>query len=64
MMREPRDQIFITCAVTGNLTTPEQTRQLSRLRLAAEIVGARGCQVAGGHRVHGHAHTTILCPPV
>src|SRR5258706_14127441 len=28
MMREPRDKIFITCAVTGNLTTPEQTPHL------------------------------------
>jgi len=27
-MREPRDKIFITCAVTGNLTTPEQTPHL------------------------------------
>ena len=28
MMHEPRDKIFITCAVTGNLTTPEQTPHL------------------------------------
>jgi uncharacterized protein (DUF849 family) len=28
MMREPRDKIFITCAVTGNLTTPDQTPHL------------------------------------
>src|SRR5882724_2829096 len=28
LMREPRDKIFITCAVTGNLTTPEQTPHL------------------------------------
>lgn len=27
-MRDPRDRIFITCAVTGNLTTPEQTPYL------------------------------------
>jgi uncharacterized protein (DUF849 family) len=27
-MREPRDKIFITCAVTGNLTTPAQTPHL------------------------------------
>jgi uncharacterized protein (DUF849 family) len=27
-MRNPRDKIFITCAVTGNLTTPEQTPHL------------------------------------
>jgi uncharacterized protein (DUF849 family) len=27
-MREPRDKVFITCAVTGNLTTPDQTPHL------------------------------------
>jgi uncharacterized protein (DUF849 family) len=27
-MRSPRDTIFITCAVTGNLTTPDQTPHL------------------------------------
>jgi uncharacterized protein (DUF849 family) len=27
-MRQPRDKIFITCAVTGNLTTPDQTPHL------------------------------------
>ena len=27
-MRSPREKIFITCAVTGNLTTPEQTPHL------------------------------------
>ena len=27
-MRNPRDKIFITCAVTGNLTTPDQTPHL------------------------------------
>lgn len=28
IMRQPRDKIFITCAVTGNLTTPDQTPHL------------------------------------
>jgi uncharacterized protein (DUF849 family) len=27
-MRSPRDNVIITCAVTGNLTTPEQTPYL------------------------------------
>ena len=27
-MRQLRDNIFITCAVTGNLTTPDQTPHL------------------------------------
>jgi uncharacterized protein (DUF849 family) len=27
-MRSPRDKVFITCAVTGNLTTPDQTPHL------------------------------------
>ncbi len=27
-MREPRNKVFITCAVTGNLTTPDQTPHL------------------------------------
>src|SRR5258707_826130 len=27
-MRSPRDNVIITCAVTGNLTTPEQTPHL------------------------------------
>jgi uncharacterized protein (DUF849 family) len=27
-MRDPRNKIFITCAVTGNLTTPDQTPHL------------------------------------
>ena len=27
-MRQPRDKILITCAVTGNLTTPDQTPHL------------------------------------
>ena len=27
-MQSPRDKVFITCAVTGNLTLPEQTPHL------------------------------------
>ena len=33
-MRQPLPRIFITAAVTGNLTTPEQTPHLSRGELA------------------------------
>ncbi|MDB5545732.1 MAG: hypothetical protein JWO64_2881, partial [Hyphomicrobiales bacterium] len=27
-MRQPLDKVFITCAITGNLTLPEQTPHL------------------------------------
>ena len=52
-MREPRDKIFITCAVTGNLTTPEQTPHLSITpeQIADACLGAAE---AGAAIVHIH----------
>ena len=53
MMREPRDKIFITCAVTGNLTTPEQTPHLPIT--PEQIAGAcLGAAEAGAAIVHIH----------
>jgi uncharacterized protein (DUF849 family) len=53
MMREPRDKIFITCAVTGNLTTPEQTPYLpiTPEQIADACLGAAE---AGAAIVHIH----------
>src|SRR5260370_16377802 len=53
MMREPRDKIFITCAVTGNLTTPEQTPHLpiTPEQIADACLGAAE---AGAALVHIH----------
>ncbi|MBR1123171.1 3-keto-5-aminohexanoate cleavage protein [Bradyrhizobium lablabi] len=52
-MREPRDKIFITCAVTGNLTTPEQTPHLPIT--PKEIADAcLGAAEAGAAIVHIH----------
>jgi uncharacterized protein (DUF849 family) len=52
-MRAPRDKIFITCAVTGNLTTPEQTPYLpkSPQEIAEACLGAAE---AGAAIVHIH----------
>ena len=52
-MREPRDKIFITCAVTGNLTTPEQTPHLP---ITPEQIadGCLGAAAAGAAIVHIH----------
>lgn len=52
-MREPRDKIFITCAVTGNLTTPEQTPHLpiTPEQIADACLGAAE---AGAAVVHIH----------
>jgi uncharacterized protein (DUF849 family) len=52
-MREPRDKIFITCAVTGNLTTPDQTPHLpiSPEEIADACLGAAE---AGAAIVHIH----------
>jgi uncharacterized protein (DUF849 family) len=53
MMRQPRDKIFITCAVTGNLTTPEQTPYL--LITPEQIADAcLGAAEAGAAIVHIH----------
>jgi len=53
MMHEPRDKIFITCAVTGNLTTPEQTPHLpiTPEQIADACLGAAE---AGAAIVHIH----------
>src|SRR5437764_5539625 len=53
LMREPRDKIFITCAVTGNLTTPEQTPHLpiTPEHIARECLGAAA---EGAAAVHIH----------
>ena len=52
-MREPRDKIFITCAVTGNLMTPEQTPHLpiTPEQIADACLGAAE---AGAAIVHIH----------
>jgi 3-dehydrocarnitine:acetyl-CoA trimethylamine transferase len=52
-MREPLDKIFITCAVTGNLTTPEQTPHLpiTPEQIADACLGAAE---AGAAIVHIH----------
>src|SRR6266481_7137834 len=53
LMLEPRDKIFITCAVTGNLTTPEQTPHLpiTPEQIADACLGAAE---AGAAIVHIH----------
>jgi uncharacterized protein (DUF849 family) len=53
-MRNPRKKVFITCAVTGNLTTPDQTPHLpiTPEQIAESAVGAAN---AGAAIVHLHA---------
>jgi uncharacterized protein (DUF849 family) len=53
-MRSPRDKVIITCAVTGNLTTPEQTPHLpiTPAQIADACLGAAD---AGAAIVHIHA---------
>jgi uncharacterized protein (DUF849 family) len=52
-MRSPRDKVIITCAVTGNLTTPEQTPHLpiTPEQIAEACLGAAD---AGAAIVHIH----------
>lgn len=52
-MRSPRDKVFITCAVTGNLTTPDQTPHLP---ITPEEIAdaALGAAEAGAAVVHLH----------
>jgi uncharacterized protein (DUF849 family) len=52
-MRNPRNKIFITCAVTGNLTTPDQTPHLpiTPEQIADACLGAAE---AGAAIVHIH----------
>ena len=52
-MQAPRQKVFITCAVTGNLTTPERTPHLPIT--PAEIAEAcLGAAEAGAAIVHIH----------
>jgi uncharacterized protein (DUF849 family) len=52
-MRTPRDKVIITCAITGNLTTPEQTPHLpiTPVQIADACLGAAD---AGAAIVHIH----------
>ena len=52
-MRSPRDKVIITCAVTGNLTTPSQTPYLpiTPEQIADACLGAAE---AGAAVVHIH----------
>lgn len=61
-MRAPRDKIFITCAVTGNLTTPEQTPHLpiTPEQIAEACLGAAE---AGAAIVHIHVRDPATGKP-
>src|SRR6201998_2886222 len=61
-MRSPRDKVIITCAVTGNLTTPEQTPYLpiSPQQIADACVGAAD---AGAAIVHIHVRDPLTGRP-
>jgi uncharacterized protein (DUF849 family) len=50
-MRGPRERIFITCAVTGNLTTPDQTPHLpiTPEQIADACLGAAEAGAASAH---------------
>ncbi|MFK8250848.1 BKACE family enzyme [Ancylobacter terrae] len=52
-MRPPRNKIFITCAVTGNLTTPDQTPHLP-ITPEQIIDACLGAAEAGAAIVHIH----------
>ncbi|WP_029006337.1 3-keto-5-aminohexanoate cleavage protein [Azorhizobium doebereinerae] len=52
-MRSPRDKIFITCAVTGNLTTPDQTPHLP-ITPGQIVEACLGAAEAGAAIVHIH----------
>jgi uncharacterized protein (DUF849 family) len=52
-MRNPRNKIFITCAVTGNLTTPDQTPHLP-ITPEEIAVACLGAAEAGAAVVHIH----------
>src|SRR6516165_1475328 len=52
-MRAPRQKVFITCAVTGNLTTPEQTPHLPKSPEEIAEAGL-GAAEAGAAVVHIH----------
>ena len=61
-MRSPRDKIIITCAVTGNLTTPEQTPYLpiTPQQIADACLGAAD---AGAAVVHIHVRDPLTGRP-
>src|SRR5437899_11960064 len=51
IMRQPRDKVFITCAVTGNLTTPDRTPHLpiTPEEIAEAALGAAEAGAAIAH---------------
>src|ERR1700739_645386 len=61
-MRSPRDKVIITCAVTGNLTTPEQTPYLpiTPQQIADACLGAAD---AGAAIVHIHVRDPLTRRP-
>jgi uncharacterized protein (DUF849 family) len=61
-MRSPRDKVIITCAVTGNLTTPEQTPYLpiTPEQIADACLGAAD---AGAAIVHIHVRDPLSGRP-
>src|ERR1700753_2347722 len=61
-MRSPRDKVIITCAVTGNLTTPEQTPHLPTRpgKAAAACLHAAD---AGAAIVHIHVRDPLTGRP-
>jgi len=61
-MRSPRDNVIITCAVTGNLTTPEQTPYLpiTPEQIADACLGAAN---AGASVVHIHVRDPLTGQP-
>jgi uncharacterized protein (DUF849 family) len=61
-MRTPRDKVIITCAVTGNLTTPEQTPYLpiTPEQIADACLGAAD---AGAAVVHIHVRDPLTGRP-
>jgi uncharacterized protein (DUF849 family) len=61
-MRPPRDKVIITCAVTGNLTTPEQTPHLpiTPEQIADACLGAAD---AGASIVHIHVRDPMTGRP-
>jgi uncharacterized protein (DUF849 family) len=61
-MRSPRDKVIITCAVTGNLTTPDQTPHLpiTPEQIAEACLGAAD---AGAAIVHIHVRDPLTGRP-
>jgi uncharacterized protein (DUF849 family) len=61
-VRSPRDKVIITCAVTGNLTTPEQTPHLpiTPAQIADACLGAAD---AGAAIVHIHVRDPLTGRP-